>query len=912
MSASTTVSAPASASESSSVLSQKVARALEVRTDTPAMRAALDALADLPAGATGSTRYSSGAGSRSGSGCIDPRSVRHAIEMDALHQAKLFQDELRVLLETVSSLGRQVVAVREAVELVGREMQEDVVASSMGIGGGAGGAGWKGADGAAVACIGANAAANSDVGSEGQHDPVLAVLRGEEGGSIDLGLNFGSNLMEIDGAEGGVEGAALATEQRLACIIHSAFKSRHDAKIRADTVRQFLDKFDLSDKDSRLLDHYSFTDIRPDLVSEGAEMGVKYATTGGVNDGTGMEFLDALDRVRTIQSDLTTSFHLDSDGEANNPSSAAADDSNLGITSALRMMEMLSARQERAYERLYQFLLSFLDLHSRSVSNVPTSSFHNAASSNSVALAAAAAGDDVLDEALRHPFAVRAIQVLRYKRSYHSHILELVAGSRRALVTRKFLLALTSGYDGLPPIEMGAHDPVHYVGDMLAFIFRTFSEEADLIGGLGLVSGVQSGDAEEVDNADATVVRNFDAIAEESADDDEPMTPALVLSHAISGLTRPLKSRVTQVISTLASRNPNDSDIGDEKLSGDGVGHGLEGTLGPGNVDEEAGTSSHHLAQLYEVCGLLLYYRSAFIKAVRQVSHLRTFGTAFRGGGGSSPYSDSEYSNNAIVKCIQDCLNESASSYGASVRVYAATLPNLASLCNESEGSLVQGTIGRICEARLASPGFFGPKANVSSSSIEPEDKGLATLSLTFLVETTVGAAMSHCDRLDASVALRSAVMTAKNAGLDGRVAATFEKAIAEKERELANVLIEGETRRMLEDCGLAPLADALKDAEALGVEGMVFASHPGLGVADVKERMKDFNNSLYSPPLPSFERIRDPVLRKYARTRCAENVVETYGVIYEGLRGEKGGYDRDSLSCLGHNPSQVKTLLSL
>ena len=75
---------------------------------------------------------------------------------------------------------------------------------------------------------------------------------------------------------------------------------------------------------------------------------------------------------------------------------------------------------------------------------------------------------------------------------------------------------------------------------------------------------------------------------------------------------------------------------------------------------------------------------------------------------------------------------------------------------------------------------------------------------------------------------------------------------------------------------------------------------------------MKDFNNSLYSPPLPSFERIRDPVLRKYARTRCAENVVETYGVIYEGLRGEKGGYDRDSLSCLGHNPSQVKTLLSL
>ena len=47
-------------------------------------------------------------------------------------------------------------------------------------------------------------------------------------------------------------------------------------------------------------------------------------------------------------------------------------------------------------------------------------------------------------------------------------------------MTRKFLLALTSGHhDGAsPPIEMGAHDPVQYVGDMLAFAFRVESEEA--------------------------------------------------------------------------------------------------------------------------------------------------------------------------------------------------------------------------------------------------------------------------------------------------------------------------------------------------------------------------------------------------------------------------------------------------
>ena len=163
------------------------------------------------------------------------------------------------------------------------------------------------------------------------------------------------------------------------------------------------------------------------------------------------------------------------------------------------MMESLSAKQEQAYERLYHFLTSYLDLHSRSVSNVPTRSGGGGVGGVGGAAAAGAGAtgalhpqsasaqrleEDAMDATLRHPLVVRSLQVLRHKPSYHAHTLELIAASRRALVTRKFLLALTSGYDGLPPIEMGAHDPVHYVGDMLAFVFRVESEEADLAGGL--------------------------------------------------------------------------------------------------------------------------------------------------------------------------------------------------------------------------------------------------------------------------------------------------------------------------------------------------------------------------------------------------------------------------------------------
>ncbi|EJK69033.1 hypothetical protein THAOC_09752, partial [Thalassiosira oceanica] len=96
------------------VLSDKVSRALHVRTDTPAMRAALDALARLP-DADGSTPASEAAGGGRGGGgggasapTIDAKSVRAAIEGDALRRALAFQSELRRLAADASELRRRV------------------------------------------------------------------------------------------------------------------------------------------------------------------------------------------------------------------------------------------------------------------------------------------------------------------------------------------------------------------------------------------------------------------------------------------------------------------------------------------------------------------------------------------------------------------------------------------------------------------------------------------------------------------------------------------------------------------------------------------------------------------------------------------------------------------------------------
>jgi hypothetical protein len=65
-----------------------------------------------------------------------------------------------------------------------------------------------------------------------------------------------------------------------------------------------------------------------------------------------------------------------------------------------------------------------------------------------------------LDEALQEHFVKMALYTLRHVPAFYCHTLELIASSRRSEVTRRFLLALTSGYTNLPPIEMKAHDSV--------------------------------------------------------------------------------------------------------------------------------------------------------------------------------------------------------------------------------------------------------------------------------------------------------------------------------------------------------------------------------------------------------------------------------------------------------------------
>jgi hypothetical protein len=278
-----------------SILSAKVSRALEVRTDTPAMKAALDALAHLP-------------DHHDDLFSVDSRSVRVAIEQDALQQALLLQEELRTLLDTVSQLRKGVSDTAAIAHRVGDAIHTNVMSSTP-------------TDAPTMmprptSGTGTGSSTETNEGGTGMDRDGATTT------TLDADNSF-HNTAATDTNNNATEDA-LEQEQKLAALLSDSFLQRNLSRKRLDTVHAFLEKFDLSEEDSRLLDHYAFEDVESSNVN-------------------GMAFLAALERVRLIRKELGRTFGtlelLHHQQETN---------SRLGASSALRMMESLAQKQERA------------------------------------------------------------------------------------------------------------------------------------------------------------------------------------------------------------------------------------------------------------------------------------------------------------------------------------------------------------------------------------------------------------------------------------------------------------------------------------------------------------------------------------------------------------------------------------
>nr|CAG4640750.1 EOG090X03SX [Eulimnadia texana] len=159
-------------------------------------------------------------------------------------------------------------------------------------------------------------------------------------------------------------------------------------------------------------------------------------------------------------------------------------------TTALNIMEQMSLYQEAALERLYRWTQAQCRNTEASESN---------------------------------QLLTKAIGWLQDRPVLLKYVVDEYCTARRAIVVRSFLDALTGGGSyGSRPMELHAHDPPRYVGDMLAWLHQMVPTEKENV--VALLKGCDKSDVSEL--------------------------VASTLSSITEGVCRPLRVRVEQVISS--------------------------------------------------------------------------------------------------------------------------------------------------------------------------------------------------------------------------------------------------------------------------------------------------------------------------------------------------------------------------
>ena len=133
------------------------------------------------------------------------------------------------------------------------------------------------------------------------------------------------------------------SEREVVGEIDGVFQAYTEAKERASTVSAFLERFEIGPEDAALLESFDFLSLSSDVLAEEGKRDEGLRRDAPDDDSSSKinEFLDALDRINKVRLELSHEFKSGT---------------GVGTTSAIKMMESLGSRQEKAYEKIYQWI----------------------------------------------------------------------------------------------------------------------------------------------------------------------------------------------------------------------------------------------------------------------------------------------------------------------------------------------------------------------------------------------------------------------------------------------------------------------------------------------------------------------------------------------------------------------------
>lgn len=432
---------------------------------------------------------------------------------------------------------------------------------------------------------------------------------------------------------------------------------------------------------------------------------------------------------------------------------------------------------------------------------------------------------------------------------------EEVAATRHNALFRRFITALTrGGPGGTPrPIEVHAHDPLRYVGDMLAWLHQALASERDLA--LQLFGPPQSMDGE------AQAENGGSAVALWS-----------VLDRVFEGVCRPFRVRVEQVLSGQA--HPQPVVLCQMALLLGFYRHTLGSLLGP------SASLSATLRELEQSA------QGAFQGALQQrAERLLRFPLQVPPDLSPPPVlADSLALALELAEVHVSAMLADGMERPQLVPVLEAIISPLMSACQRA----AEGLTGVGGPPGGPGAGLGGKKGPLKGKGVGgPEAQFAQHL---FLVNcwSSVGQSLE---------------------GIPG--AQDFCARLAGEIEGHLGALVKTQVDKILIKCQLAEKLEAMSKPRPAG--SLPLAEDPELSPAAVSESLRQLFAELAGGEgaMSAFEKVQSPRLRSTCVSSVLSGLCEAYGTVYRSVMAEGSGYPEPQ-AMLRHTPLQMRTILGI
>ncbi|XP_058191488.1 conserved oligomeric Golgi complex subunit 6 [Rhododendron vialii] len=467
-----------------------------------------------------------------------------------------------------------------------------------------------------------------------------------------------------------------------------------------------------------------------------------------------------------------------------------------------------------------------------------------------------------------------AVRCLKERPVLFKYCAEEVANMRHNALFRRFISALTrGGPGGLPrPIEVHAHDPLRYVGDMLGWLHQALASERELV--LVLL------DPDAVVDTGPTARRFSKTLETESGKTETDLM--FVLDRIFEGVCRPFKVRVEQVLQSQPSIM---------------ISYKLTYTL-----EFYSYTISDLLGRETALCNTLWALKDAAQKTFFDI--LKTRGEKLLRypplvSVDLSPPPAVREGVSVLLEIIQ---NHDSMMVPASGKkpvfdpVIAALLDPIIQMCEQAaEAHKSKGAIQLSRRSRTSSdPG------QLTKSSVDA------------ILSNNGSAATSQTNETPSKIFLINCLCAIQQPLLRHEVASEYVKKLGTMIDNQMNGLVDKEVDAILRRCDLLNKMPRFLNS-LNGQEKIPLAEREETSPSALSECLKAFFGLILGSEssLPEFEQIQVPQLRSETCTQVAKSLAEAYELIYKAIMDPENQYP-DPKSLARHPPDQIRTILGI